>query len=121
MIAPYRGISRLPRQMDDLVRCISLEMKVNDQMVVPMLLTILASIVQAKFEVHFRDYEGREYKIPLALYALLVAASGSGKTQIFKKLISPLDELIEEDNRLRDEENTTRTNFNEGIDLMKKR
>lgn len=117
---PYRGISRLPAQMDDLVWSISCEMNTNDQMVVPMLLSILASILQAKFEVHFRDSEGRKYEIPLALFTLLVAESGAGKSPIFKKLISPLDELIEENNRLREEENFERRNFNEGLGLVKK-
>lgn len=121
MRVQYREVSRLPAQMDDLVWVISSEMKTNDQMIVPVLLTILASIVQAKFEVHFRDYEDREYEIPLALYTLLVAESGAGKSRIFKTLISPLDELIKESNRIREEENFKRRNFNESVELMKKR
>lgn len=104
----YDGIIRFPAQMENLVWGISSEMKTNNQMVIPIVLTTLASIVQGKFEVHFQGDYGHEYKIPLGLYAVLVAKSGSGKSAIFRKLVAPLDELIAEDKRMREEENNNR-------------
>lgn len=116
----YDGIIRFPAQMENLVWGISSEMKTNNQMVIPIVLTALASIVQGKFEVHFQGDYGHEYKIPLSLYAVLVAKSGSGKSAIFRKLVAPLDELIAEDKRMREEENNNRKIFNEALELQRK-
>ena len=80
MIAHYRGISKLPKQMDALVRCISLEMKVNDQMVVPMLLTFWLPSSKPNSRYTSGTTKGVNIKSPLAL----LSHSGRGKPPTFR-------------------------------------
>lgn len=111
----------LPEHSDGLLRLIADEMEVTVEMAAPIFLAILASIAQGKFDVGFTDNEGCGYTTSTSLFTTLIAESGTGKGPVFRKLLDPLDALIEKYNSRMKNENLRISEENRIHELKKKR
>lgn len=111
----------LPEHSDGLLRFIADEIEVTVEMDTPIFLAILASISQGKFDVGFTDNEGYGYTTSTSLFTTLIAESGTGKGPVFRKLLDPLDALIEKYNSKMKKENIRISEENRIHELKKKR
>ena len=87
-------VLRLPQHTDAIIRGVCNEVGVNLEMGISPFLGIMSTLCQAKFEVQCEVRNGLSYHVPLSSFSFLIADSGSGKGPVFKKFLTPLDELI---------------------------